>query len=58
MRRRSKTLDDKTIKKTHHCMRLQVPSLEIDGLVLTQSVAIMEYIADRSDHLKAPLTWQ
>jgi len=25
----------------------QVPSLEIDGLVLTQSVAIMEYIADR-----------
>lgn len=25
----------------------QVPSLEMDGLVLTQSVAIMEYIADR-----------
>ena len=26
---------------------MKVPCLEIDGLVLTQSVAIMEYLADR-----------
>ena len=26
---------------------VKVPCLEIDGLVLTQSVAIMEYLADR-----------
>ena len=29
-----------------HCF-MKVPCLEIDGLVLTQSVAIMEYLADR-----------
>ena len=36
-------------------MMPQVPSLEMDGLVLTQSVAIMEYIADRWDPLEARL---
>ena len=28
-------------------MTIKVPCLVIDGLVLTQSVAIMEYLADR-----------
>ena len=33
-------------KDKRHCF-MKVPCLEIDGLVLTQSVAIMEYLADR-----------
>ena len=33
-------------KEQRHCF-MKVPCLEIDGLVLTQSVAIMEYLADR-----------
>ena len=33
-------------KDKTHCF-MKVPCLEIDGLVLTQSVAIMEYLADR-----------
>ena len=33
-------------KDKRNCF-MKVPCLEIDGLVLTQSVAIMEYLADR-----------